>query len=140
MLLPKKIKHRKWHRGRASGKRIASQKTTLAFGSYGLKALTESWVTSRQIEAARRAMTRHIKRGGKIWIRIFPDHPVTSKGSEMPMGKGKGAVDHYMTPVRPGTVMFEMDGVSETVARQALELAGHKLPLKVKVVTKDIVM
>ena len=140
MLLPKKIKHRKWHRGRASGKRVATQKTTLAFGSYGLKALTESWVTSRQIEAARRAMTRHIKRGGKIWIRIFPDHPVTSKGSEMPMGKGKGAVDHYMTPVRPGTVMFEMDGVSEEVARQALGLAGHKLPLKVKVVTKDIIM
>lgn len=140
MLLPKKVKHRKWHRGRASGKRVATQKATLAFGSYGLKATSESWVTSRQIEAARRAMTRYIKRGGKIWIRIFPDHPVTSKGSEMPMGKGKGAVDHYMTPVRPGTILFEMDGVAEDVARRALELAAYKMPLKTKVVSKEIVM
>lgn len=138
--MPKKVKHRKWHRGRASGQRVATQKISLAFGSYGLKAMTESWVTSRQIEAARRAMTRHIKRGGKIWIRVFPDHPITMKGSEMPMGKGKGAVDHYMTPVRPGTVLFEMDGVAEDVARRALELASHKLPLKTKVITKDLVM
>ncbi|MDA1038151.1 MAG: 50S ribosomal protein L16 [bacterium] len=140
MLMPKKVKHRKWHKGRRSGKRLATQKTSLAFGSYGLKAITESWITSRQIEAARRAMTRHIKRGGKVWIRIFPDHPITAKGSEMPMGKGKGAVDHYITAVRPGTVMFEMDGVPEDIARRALELAAHKLPLKAKVVTKEIVL
>src|SRR3989339_1527170 len=128
MLIPKKVKHRKWHKGRARGKRLATHKNSLAFGSYGLKAMEEGWVTSRQIEAARRAMTRSIKRGGKIWIRIFPDHPITSHGAEQPMGKGKGAVDYYMTPVRPGTVLFEIDGVPESVAREALKLAGHKLP------------
>jgi large subunit ribosomal protein L16 len=138
MLIPKKVKHRKWHKGRGRGKRIASRKTTLAFGSYGLKAMTESWVTSRQIESARRAMTRYVKRGGKIWIRIFPDKPVTSKGSEMPMGKGKGAVDHYVVVVRPGTVMFEMDGVTEEQARRALELASHKLPVKTKIIDRSI--
>ncbi len=136
MLMPKKMKHRKWHKGRASGKRIATSKTRLAFGKLGLKAVTESWVTSRQIEAARRAMTRHVKRGGSIWIRIFPDHPVTAKGAEVPMGKGKGGVDHYITPVRPGTVMFEIDGVPDDVAREALRLASHKLPVKTKVVTR----
>jgi len=138
MLMPKKLKHRKWHKPRRNGKRIASSKTTLAFGTVGLKATTESWVTSRQIESARRAMTRFVKRGGTIWIRIFPDHPVTMKGSKMPMGKGKGAVDHYMTPVRPGTILFEMDGVPEATAREALELAAYKLPLKARVVTKEL--
>ena len=136
MLMPKKMKHRKWHKGRASGKRIATSKTRLAFGKLGLKAVTESWVTSRQIEAARRAMTRHVKRGGSIWIRIFPDHPVTAKGAEVPMGKGKGGVDHYITPVRPGTVMFEIDGVPDDVAREALRLASHKLPVKTKIATR----
>jgi len=136
MLMPKKQKHRKWHKGRASGKRIATSKTRVAFGKLGLKAVTESWITSRQIEAARRAMTRHVKRGGSIWIRIFPDHPVTAKGGEQPMGKGKGAVDHYITPVRPGTVMFEIDGIPDDVAREALRLAAHKLPVKCKVVTR----
>ncbi|MFH1433988.1 MAG: 50S ribosomal protein L16, partial [Candidatus Uhrbacteria bacterium] len=120
MLMPKKVKHRKWHKGRASGKRLATTKINLAFGKFGLKAVTESWVTSRQIEAARRAMTRHVKRGGSIWIRVFPDHPVTAKGAEMPMGKGKGAVDHYVVPVRPGTIMFEIDGVTDELAREAL--------------------
>ena len=139
MLIPKKVKHRKWHKGRGRGKRLATQKTTLAFGSHGLKAMTESWVTSRQIEAARRALTRTIKRGGKVWIRIFPDNPVTTKGSEMPMGKGKGAVDHYIAAVRPGTVMFEMDGVEDALAREALTLAAHKLPVKTKIVTKELV-
>lgn len=138
MLIPKKVKHRKWHKGRARGKRVASRKTTLAFGSIGIKATTEAWVTSRQIEAARRAMTRSVKRGGKIWIRIFPDKPVTAKGSEMPMGKGKGAVDHYVAVVRPGTMLFEMDGVDEALARRAMELASHKLPLKTKVVKRDL--
>ena len=100
--------------------------------------MTESWVTSRQIEASRRAMTRSIKRGGKIWIRIFPDKPVTMKGSEMPMGKGKGAVDHYVAVVRPGTIMFEMDGVTEDLARQAMTLAAHKLPVKCKIITREL--
>lgn len=138
MLIPKKVKHRKWHKGRARGKRVASRKTQLAFGTIGIKATTEAWVTSRQIEAARRAMTRAIKRGGKIWIRIFPDKPVTSKGSEMPMGKGKGAVDHYVAVIRPGTVMFEMAGVEDHLAREAMTLASHKLPLKTKMVTREI--
>ena len=136
MLMPKKLKHRKWHKGRASGKRLATQKTTIAFGEYGLKATTESWVTSRQIEAARRAMTRSIKRGGKTWIRIFPDHPVTFHGNENTMGSGKGAVDHYVAVVRAGTVMFEMSGVSEEVAREAFRLAQHKLPMKTKFIAK----
>ncbi len=138
MLIPKKVKHRKSHKGRARGKRVASRKTQLAFGTIGLKATTESWVTSRQIEAARRAMTRAIKRGGKIWIRIFPDKPVTSKGSEMPMGKGKGAVDHYVVVIRPGTVMFEMAGVEDSLAQEAMTLASHKLPVKTRIVTREI--
>lgn len=137
MLMPKKVKHRKWHKGRARGKRIATRKTQLAFGSVGLKAMTDSWVTSRQIEAARRAMTRSIKRGGKIWIRIFPDKPVTAKGSEMPMGKGKGAVDHYVANVLPGTIMFEMDGIPDDLAREAMNLAAHKLPVKCKIIYRD---
>ena len=138
MLIPKKVKHRKWHKGRARGKRLATTKLTVAFGSHGIKAITGAWITSRQIEAARRAMTRAIKRGGKIWIRIFPDKPVTSKGSEMPMGKGKGAVDHYVAIVRPGTVLFEMGGVDEALARQALTLAAHKLPVKSKIISRDV--
>lgn len=138
MLIPKKVKHRKWHKGRARNKRVATTKTTVAFGSHGLKATTGAWVTSRQIEAARRAMTRAIKRGGKIWIRIFPDKPITTKGSEMPMGKGKGAVDHYVAVVRPGTVMFEMGGITDELARHALELASHKLPMKTKIVGRDV--
>ncbi len=136
MLIPKKVKHRKWHKGRARGKRLATRCNTLAFGSHGLKSMDEVWVTSRQIEAARRAMTRAIKRGGKIWIRIFPDKPVTSKGAEMPMGKGKGAVDHYVAVVRPGTVMFEIDGVTDALAREAMSLASYKLPCKTKLVTR----
>ena len=138
MLMPKKVKHRKQHKGRARDKRTATTKTRLAFGAYGLKAMTGAWVTSRQIEAARRAMTRAIKRGGKVWIRIFPDKPITSKGSEMPMGKGKGAVDHFVAVVRPGTLLFEMDGVDEALAREALTLASHKLPMKTKFMTTEI--
>lgn len=136
MLLPKKMKYRKWHKRRTKGDRVASQKTDLAFGSFGLKAMTESWVTARQIEAARRAMTRYVKRGGQVWIRIFPDHPVTSHGAESPMGKGKGGVDYYMTPVRVGTVLFEMDGIPEADAREAMRLASYKLPLKTKFVNR----
>lgn len=130
------MKYRKWHKRRTAGDRLATQKTDVAFGEYGLKATTEAWVTARQIEAARRAMTRAMKRGGKVWIRIFPDHPVTNHGAEAPMGKGKGAVDYYMTPVRAGTVMFEMDGVTPEVANEAFRLAAYKLPVKTKIVTK----
>lgn len=128
MLFPKKVKHRKWHKGRVRGK--ASRKTELSFGQYGLRSLETHWVTARQIEAARRAMTRYIQRGGKIWVRIFPDKPVTVKGNEIRMGGGKGAVDHYVVVVQPGTMLFEMDGIPEGTAREALRLAAHKLPVK----------
>ena len=134
MLMPKKSKYRKAHKAKRGGK--ASRSLTVAFGSYGLKSLEAHWVTSRQIEAARRVMTRYTKRGGKIWIRIFPDKPVTKKGGEIPMGKGKGAVDHYIAVVKPGTVMFEIEGVPENMAREAMNLAAYKLPVKCKVVTK----
>ena len=115
---------------------VATTKLDVSFGSYGLKAMTGAWVTSRQIEASRRAMTRFIKRGGKIWIRIFPDKPITNHGNESTMGGGKGAVDHYVAVVRPGTVLFEMDGVTEELAREAVRLAGHKLPMKTRFVQK----
>ncbi len=136
--MPKKVKHRKSHKGRGRGKRVATRMTTIAFGDFGIKATTEAWITSRQIEAARRAMTRAMKRGGKVWIRIFPAKPVTSKGSEMPMGKGKGAVDHYVVVVRPGTVMFEIGGISEELARHALTLAVHKLPVKTRIISREL--
>ncbi len=128
MLVPKKVKHRKWHKGRVRG--AASRGTHLAFGAYGLKSLGTYWLTARQIEAARRAMTRYVQRGGKIWIRVFPDKPVTVKGNEIRMGGGKGTVDHYVTVIQPGTMLFEMDGVTEATAREAMRLAGHKLPVK----------
>ncbi|PIT90804.1 MAG: 50S ribosomal protein L16 [Candidatus Komeilibacteria bacterium CG10_big_fil_rev_8_21_14_0_10_41_13] len=135
MLAPKKVKHRKWHRtDKIKGK--AGRKTTLSFGTYGLKAITASWVTARQIESARRVMTRYTQRGGKIWIRIFPDKPMTKKGSEVPMGKGKGAVDHYVAVVRAGTVMFEMAGVTKEMAEKAMTLAAYKLPVKCKFISK----
>jgi large subunit ribosomal protein L16 len=138
MLMPKKVKHRKWQRGRgATNLKVATTKTKVNYGSYGMKAMTAAWVTSRQIEAARRAMTRYIKRGGKIWIRIFPDKPVTNHGNESVMGGGKGAVDYFIAVIRPGTVMFEMDGVSEKLAREAIRLAGHKMPMKTRFVNKD---
>lgn len=135
--MPKKMKFRKAMKRRSSGDRIATQKTLVDFGQYGLKATSEAWVTARQIEAARRAVTHYVKRGGKIWVRIFPDHPVTNHGAEVPMGKGKGGVDYFMTPVKPGTVLFEMDGVTEAEAREALRLAAHKLPVNTKFVTRD---
>ncbi|MFA4830953.1 MAG: 50S ribosomal protein L16 [Patescibacteria group bacterium] len=136
MLIPKKAKHRKWHRPRRGGKGLATRTNFIAFGSYGLSSLGYSWVTSRQIEAARRVMTRYVRRGGKIWIRIFPDRPVTKKGSEVPMGGGKGTPDHYVCTVKPGTVMFEMEGVSKEKAQEALVLAGHKMPVKSRFVAK----
>lgn len=114
----------------------ATRKTTLAFGDVGLKAVGEAWVTARQIEAARRVITRVTRKGGKLWIRIFPDHPVTAKGNEVPMGGGKGNVDHYVAPVRPGTIMFEVGGVDVVAAREMLRLASHKLPMKTKLVER----
>ncbi len=134
MLMPKKTKYRKSHKGKRGGK--ASRKIELGFGSFGLKSLDAHWVTSRQIEAARRVMTRYTQRGGKIWIRIFPDKPVTKKGGEIPMGKGKGAVDHYVAVVKPGMIMFEMEGVDEKMAKEAMELAAYKLPVKCRFVKK----
>jgi len=134
MLMPKKTKYRKDHKRRRGG--VASRMLEVSFGSYGLKAITEHWVTSRQIESARRVMTRYTKKTGKMWIRIFPDKPITAHGGEMPMGKGKGAVDHYVAIVKPGTVMFEMEGIDEETAKKAMTLASHKLPLKTVFVGK----
>lgn len=133
--MPKKVKHRKQSRGRMKGK--SQRGNRLSFGSYGLKSLERKWVTSRQIEAARRAMTRFVQRGGKIWIRIFPDKPITHHGSENRMGGGKGAVDHFVVVVKPGRIMFEMDGVEKDVAVEALRLASHKLPVKTKIITDE---
>jgi large subunit ribosomal protein L16 len=135
MLIPKKVKHRKHHRGNSSGKSMSGN--YLAFGSFGLKALGNSWVSSRQIEAARRAMTRYIQRGGKIWIRIFPDKPITSHGNESPMGGGKGAVDRFVAVVLKGRVLFEMDGVTLEQAQEAMRLASHKLPIKTRFISKE---
>ncbi len=134
--MPKKVKHRKWHKGRARGKRIATDKNEVDFGAYGLKLMETAWITSRQIEAARRAMTRFVKRGGKIWLRLFPDKPVTKKPAETRMGKGKGAPDHWVAVVRPGKVLFEMEGVTRTDAMEAMRLASHKLGLRTKFVAR----
>ncbi|MFA5155360.1 MAG: 50S ribosomal protein L16 [Patescibacteria group bacterium] len=135
MLMPKKTKWRKDQKRRRGGQ--ASRNLEISFGSYGLKSLTACWVTSRQIEAARRVMTQYVKKGGQIWIRIFPDKPVTMHGGEIPMGKGKGAVDHYVAVVKPGTVMFEMEGLNRETAKRAMELAGHKLPVKCQFISKE---
>jgi len=136
MLIPKKVKHRKWHKGRRRFKGVETRGTELTFGNYGLKSLGRAWLTARQIEAARRAMTRYVARGGKIWIRIFPDKPITKKGAETPMGGGKGAVDHYVVPIKPGRILFEMDGVSKDMAEEAMRRASYKLPVKTKFITK----
>lgn len=136
MLLPRRVKHRKQMKGTVSG--MSLRASTVDFGLYGLKALENRWVTARQIEAARRAMTRFVKRSGKMWVRIFPDKPITRKGAEVPMGQGKGSVDHFVAVVRRGRVMFEMDGVTEAEAREALRLAGRKLSIKTRFVKKTI--
>jgi len=135
MLMPKRVKHRKVMRGRMSG--MAKGGTAIAFGEYGLMTQEPAWITSRQIEAARRAMTRYVKRGGKIWIRIFPDKPVTKKPAEVRMGSGKGAPDHWVAVVKPGRILFEMSGVPENEAAEAMRLAGHKLPVDVKFIIKE---
>ncbi len=134
MLLPKKVKYRKQQRGRMRGK--AWRGGELAFGDFGLKAMEPAWITDRQIEASRVAMTRFIKRGGKVWLRLFPDKPVTKKPAETRMGKGKGAPDHWVAVVRPGKILFEMEGVSEETAREAMRLASHKLPIMTKFVAR----
>jgi len=137
ILMPKKVKHRKWQKGSSKG--VESRATELNFGSFGLKSLETRWITARQIEAARRHIIRYLKKGGKLWIRVFPDKPVTFKGVEVGMGGGKGAVDHYVYPIKPGRMIFELDGLSEEVAREVLRGAANKLPIKTKFVKKDIV-
>ena len=135
MLKPKRVKYRKQMRGRMKGQ--ATRGTEVTFGEYGLQALEPAWVTARQIEAARRAIVRHVRRRGKYWIRIFPDKPVTAKPAETRMGKGKGAVDHWVAVVKPGRIMFELSGVSEEMAREAMRLAAHKLPIKCQFVERE---
>lgn len=132
--MPKKVKHRKWHKGRSKG--VETRATELVFGSYGLKSLGTKWITARQIEAARRAIIRYLKKGGKLWVRIFPDKPVTFKGNEVPMGGGKGGVDHYVYPVKPGRIIFELDGIKEEMAKEAFKAASDRLPIKTKFIKK----
>ena len=134
ILMPKKVKHRKWHRGKSKG--IETRGTSLVFGSYGLKSLGSKWISGRQLEAARRAILRYFKKGGKLWIRIFPQKPITKKGIEVPMGGGKGDVDHYAFPIKPGRIIFEIEGIPEDSACEALRKAAAKLPIKTKVITR----
>lgn len=137
MLLPKKLKHRKWQTSAGtSGARKASRTKEINFGSYGLKAMSEGWINSRQIEAARRAIRHHLEKGGKIWTRIFPDKPVTAKGNEIPMGGGKGTLDRFVRNVKPGTIIFEIDGVEQSLAQEAVRLGAAKLSVKTKFVVK----
>jgi large subunit ribosomal protein L16 len=134
MLQPKRVKHRKVHKGRIKGN--AQRGHLLSFGSFGLKSMDEGRITDRQIEAARIALTRHMKREGKVWINIFPDKPITSKPAEVRMGKGKGALDHWVAVIKPGRILFELEGVSKQIAQESLELAAQKLPLKLKFVVR----
>lgn len=134
MLMPKRVKYRKQMRGRMKGR--ASRGANVAFGDYGLQALEPCWMTSRQIEAARRAIVRYVKRRAKVWIRVFPDKPVTKRPAETRMGKGKGAVDHWVAVVKPGRILFEIAGIDEDVAREAMRLASHKLPIRTQFVTR----
>jgi len=134
ILMPKKVKHRKWKKGRSRGKETRGK--TLSFGDFGLQSLDACWISARQIEAARRAIIRYLRKGGKLWIRIFPDKPVTAKGTEVPMGGGKGNVDHYVFPVKPGRIIFELDGISEEVAKEAFRKATDKLPVKTKFISR----
>ena len=135
MLMPKRVKHRKQFRGRMKGK--AQRGNTLAYGEFGLQATEPHWVTSQQIEAARIALTRYTKRGGQVWIKIFPDKPITEKPAETRMGSGKGSPEYWVAVVKPGRIMFEMDGVAEDIAREAMRLAMHKLPIKCKFITRE---
>jgi large subunit ribosomal protein L16 len=137
MLFPKRTKYRKVHRNRGSGKGVAVRGSRVSFGSFGLKATTKAEITSRQIEAARRTITRYLKRGGKLWIRIFPHKPITQKAAEVPMGAGKGSVEYYVAAVKPGAMLFELEGISEEQARSAFRLAAYKLPTKTRFVTAE---
>ncbi len=134
MLMPKRVKHRKQQRGRRAG--VSVRGSEVSFGEYGLKAMETGWITNRQIEAARIAITRHLRRGGKVWIRVFPDKPVTVKPAETRMGKGKGSPEYWVAVVKPGRVMFEIEGISEEIAQEAMRLAGHKLPIRTKFVER----
>ena len=135
MLTPRKMKHRKQQRGKRGGN--ATRGFEINFGSYALQSLGRGWISARQIEAARRAMTRYIKRGGQVWIRVFPDKPITMTSAEVPMGSGKGAVDHFAAVIKPGTILFEMDGVSADIAKEAMRLASHKISVKTKYIVKE---
>ncbi len=135
LMMPKKVKHRKWHRGVSKG--VETRATQLNFGSFGLKSMGTKWVTARQIESARRHIIRYMKKGGTVWVRIFPDKPVTSKGEEVPLGGGKGGVHHYVYPIKPGRMIFEIEGLKEEVAREALKGAAIKLPIKTKFVKRE---
>ncbi|MGE5421873.1 MAG: 50S ribosomal protein L16 [Ignavibacteriales bacterium] len=135
MLIPKRVKYRRQHRPRVHGE--ATKGNAVSYGEFGLQALDPGWITNRQIEAARIAITRHVKRGGKVWIKIFPDRPITAKPAETRMGKGKGAPEYWVAPVKPGRVMFELAGVSEEVAKEAMRLAAHKLPVRCKFVKRE---
>ncbi|MBI2574164.1 MAG: 50S ribosomal protein L16 [Candidatus Wildermuthbacteria bacterium] len=138
MLTPKRVKHRKWHKGRSRNTgAMETRGTELSFGSFGLKSMGTKWIPSRQIEAARRAIIRYLRKGGKMWIRVFPDKPVTSKGAEVPMGGGKGAVDHYVVAMRPGRVIFEVEGIKEEMAKEAFEKASAKLAVRTKFIKKE---
>ena len=137
MLIPKKVKHRKWQKGRSRGRLVESRGLLLNYGQYGLKATEAAWLTSQQIEAPRRTVTHFLKRQGRLWIRVFPDKPITKRPPETTMGGGKGSVDHYVFPVRPGRIILEVDGVAEATAREALRRAGYKLPFKSKVIAKS---
>jgi large subunit ribosomal protein L16 len=136
MLIPKKVKHRKWQKGRSRKRQVETRGLALSYGQYGLKSLDAAWLTSRQIEAARKTITNFMKRNGRLWIRVFPDKPVTLRPPETTMGGGKGNVDHYVFPVRPGRMLFEVDGVDKATAEEALRLASHKLPVKTRIVSK----
>jgi len=136
MFIPKRVKHRKQFKGRRRGKGVDTKATHLAFGEFGLKSEGYIWLSSRHIEAARRTIIRFFKKGGRLWIRVFPDKPVTVKGVEVPMGGGKGSVDHYVFPVKPGRIIFEVDGISEESAKEALRMAADKLPLKTKFIKR----
>lgn len=135
ILIPKKVKHRKWHKGRSRG--VDMRGTTISFGSFALMSMGTRWLTGRQLEAARRAIIRYFKKGGKLWVRIFPDKPVTKKGTEVPMGGGKGGVDHYAFPIKPGRIIFEIDGLKEEVAREAFRRAADKLPIRTKFIKRE---
>lgn len=137
MLIPKKVKHRKWHKGRSKNRTVETRGLNLDYGQFGLKALGSAWLNARQIEAGRKTITNFLKRQGRLWIRVFPDKPITKRPPESTLGGGKGSVDHYVFPVKPGRIIYELDGIGRDIAEKALRLAGHKMPFKTKVIIKE---